>query len=216
MDIRIGNDIRLNVALSDFNILDTETIKRAQCFLMSGTEKDMPNVDPKSIVLPTKYTLRNCGGRIYNVQPSNAQVRPCDGPEFFDLHIRQYGNPIFTSFSNRDGYIYGYFQERAQHLLDDYYLVVMLVLDRKKYGVHNERHIVIDYGYQFTLTLDGNTVDPDGIYVSNNNTIIEAQFVDPDILQVDGKPVSVQGDTMVFTTSNSTVSFNDSNLTFNI
>ena len=111
MDIRIGNDIRLNIAISDFNILDTETIKCAHCFLMNTAEKNLSNVDPKSVVLPTKYTLQNYGGRIYNVQPSNAQVRPCDGPGFFGKSIRQYGKPIFTRVCEDDGYIYGYFQE---------------------------------------------------------------------------------------------------------
>ncbi len=51
-------------------------------------------------------------------------------------------------------------------MLGDYYLVVMLVLDREKYGRREKRHIVVDYGYVFTLTMDGDVCDPDGIYVS--------------------------------------------------
>lgn len=166
MDIRIGNDIRLNVAISDFDILEGETIKCAHCFLMCETEKRLSDVDPKSIKLPTKYTLHNYGGRIYNVLPFNVQVRPCGGPGLFGKSLRQYGRPIYTRVSEEDGYIYGYFQEDRQYMLGDYYLVVMLVLDREKYGRREKRHIVVDYGYVFTLTMDGDVCDPDGIYVS--------------------------------------------------
>ena len=166
MDIRIGNDIRLNVAISDFNILEEETIRCAHCFLMNATEKNLSNVDPKPEILPTKYTLRHGDARIYNVLPINAQVRPCDGPGFFGKSLRQYGKPIFTRVSEDDGYIYGYFQEFQQLMLGDYYMAVMLVLDRNKYGVRNKRHIVVDYGYVFTLAMEGDICDPDGIYVS--------------------------------------------------
>lgn len=166
MDIRIGNDIRLNVAISDFDILEGETIKCAHCFLMCEAEKRLSDVDPKSIKLPTKYTLHNYGGRIYNVLPFNVQVRPCGGPGLFGKSLRQYGRPIYTRVSEEDGYIYGYFQEDEQYMLGDYYLVVMLVLDREKYGRREKRHIVVDYGYVFTLTMDGDVCDPDGIYVS--------------------------------------------------
>lgn len=191
MDIRVGNDIRLNVAISDFNILeDEETIKCAHCYLMCEAEKKLSDVDPKSVALPTKYTLRNSGCRIYNVLPINARVRPCDGPGFFGKSLRQYGKPIFTRVSEDEGYIYGYFQEFQQLMLGDYYLVVMLVLDRKKYGIHERRHIVIDYGYVFTLTMDGDVCDPNGIYVSLAKKKLNAQFVEPDILLVSGEPVS--------------------------
>lgn len=166
MDIRIGNDIRLNVAISDFDILEGETIKCAHCFLMCEAEKRLSDVDPKSIKLPTKYTLHNYGGRIYNVLPFNVQVRPCGGPGLFGKSLRQYGRSIYTRVSEEDGYIYGYFQEDKQYMLGDYYLVVMLVLDREKYGRREKRHIVVDYGYVFTLTMDGDVCDPDGIYVS--------------------------------------------------
>lgn len=190
MDIRVGNDIRLNVAISDFNILeDEETIKCAHCYLMCEAEKKLSDVDPKSIVLPTKYTLRNSGGRIYNVLPINAQVRPCDGPGFFGKSLRQYGKPIFTRVSEDDGYIYGYFQEFQQLMLGDYYLVVMLVLDRKKYGIHERRHIVIDYGYVFTLTMDGDCCDPNGIYVSLAKKMLDAWF-EYDTMYVVGKAAS--------------------------
>lgn len=190
MDIRIGNDIRLNVAISDFNILEEETIKCAHCFLMNAAEKSLSYVDPKSITLPSKYTLRTSGSRIYNVLPINVQVRPCGGPGLFGKSLRQYGKPIFTRVSEDDGYIYGYFQEIEQLMLGDYHLVVMLVLDREKYGISNKRHIVIDYGYVFTLTMDGDVCDPNGIYVSLANKKLDAQFVEPDILLVSGEPVS--------------------------
>lgn len=159
MDIRIGNDIRLNVAISDFDILEGETIKCAHCFLMCEAEKRLSDVDPKSIKLPTKYTLHNYyGGRIYNVLPFNVQVRPCGGPGLFGKSLRQYGRPIYTRISEDDGYIYGYFQEDKQYMLGDYYLVVMLVLNSEGFGFKNERHIVIDYGYMFTLTIGGEIV----------------------------------------------------------
>lgn len=111
MDIRIGNDIRLNVAISDFDKFDDETIKCAHCFLMNESEKNLINVDPKPTVLSTKYTLRHCNDRIYNVLPFNVQVRPCGGPGLFGKSLRQYGRPIYTRVSEEDGYIYGYFQE---------------------------------------------------------------------------------------------------------
>lgn len=153
MDIRIGNDIRLNVAISDFDILEGETIKCAHCFLMSEAEKNLSNVDPKSIALPSKYTLRHNIGRIYNVLPINAQVRPhCGGPRFFGKSLRQYGRPIFTRVVEDDGYIYGYFLGQDQVITGDYSMTVMLVLNSEGFGYKNERQIVIDYGNMFTLT----------------------------------------------------------------
>lgn len=157
---------------------------------MNAAEKNLSYVDPKSITLPSKYTLRTSGSRIYNVLPINVQVRPCGGPGLFGKSLRQYGKPIFTRVSEDDGYIYGYFQEIEQLMLGDYHLVVMLVLDREKYGISNKRHIVIDYGYVFTLTMDGDVCDPNGIYVSLAKKKLDAQFVEPDILLVSGEPVS--------------------------
>lgn len=167
MDIRIGNDIRLNIAISDFDILPEETIKCAHCFLMSETEKNLINVDPKPTVLPSKYTLHHSNARIYNVLPSNVQVRPLDGPGFFDKKFRQYGKLIFTSVSEENGYIYGFFQGREQYITGDYYLVVMLVLNNNGYGPFNNRHIVVDYGYVFTISKEGNTVNSTGIDVAS-------------------------------------------------
>ena len=231
MDIRIGNDIRLNVAISDFDILEGETIKCAHCFLMCEAEKRLSDVDPKSIKLPTKYTLHNYyGGRIYNVLPFNVQVRPCGGPGLFGKSLRQYGRPIYTRVSEEDGYIYGYFQEDKQYMLGDYYLVVMLVLDREKYGRREKRHIVVDYGYVFTLTMDGDVCDPDGIYVSRQkdklpNTItwdvdpshvtyrigdtvtFSAHAIDGDVVFNKQSPTTFTGDGMVITaTSQNTTS----------
>lgn len=230
MDIRIGNDIRLNVAISDFDILEGETIKCAHCFLMCEAEKRLTDVDPKSIKLPTKYTLHNYGGRIYNVLPFNVQVRPCGGPGLFGKSLRQYGRPIYTRVSEEDGYIYGYFQEDKQYMLGDYYLVVMLVLDREKYGRREKRHIVVDYGYVFTLTMDGDVCDPDGIYVSRQkdkqpNTItwdvdpslttyrigdtvtFSAHAVDGDVTFNKQSPTTFTGDGIVITaTSQNTAS----------
>lgn len=91
--------------------------------------------------------------------------------------------------SEDEGYIYGYFQEFQQLMLGDYYLVVMLVLDRKKYGIHERRHIVIDYGYVFTLTMDGDCCDPNGIYVSLAKKMLDAWF-EYDTMYVVGKAAS--------------------------
>ena len=163
MDIRLGNDIRLNVAISDFDKFDDETIKCAHCFLMNESEKNLINVDPKPTVLSTKYTLRHCNGRIYNVLPINAQVRPCDGPGFFGKTLRQYGKPVYTAVSQDDGYIYGFFKGREQILLGDYYLVVMVSFNRPGFGERSQRVVVANYGYVFTLTLDGMPAPKDGI-----------------------------------------------------
>lgn len=231
MDIRIGNDIRLNVAISDFEILPEESIKCAHCFLMSEAEKNLSNVDPKSIALPTKYTLRHSRGRIYNVLPINAQVRPhCGGPGFFGKSLRQYGKPIFTRVVENiepedptdTGWIYGYFQEFEQKITGDYYLAVMLVLENDKYGARSKRHIVIDYGYVFTLTMDGDVCPAEGIYVSKQkdklpNTItwtvdpssrqynigdivtFAAEAVSGDVIFNKTSPVVFTGDGMVIT-----------------
>ena len=163
MDIRIGNDIRLNVAISDFDKFDDETIKCAHCFLMNESEKNLINVNPKPAVLSTRYTLRHNNARIYNVLPINAQVRPCDGPGFFGKTLRQYGKPIYTAVSEDDGYIYGFFKGREQMLLGDYYLVVMVSFNRPSFGEHSQRVVVANYGHVFTLTLDGMPAPKEGI-----------------------------------------------------
>lgn len=163
MDIRIGNDIRLNIAISDFDKFDDETIKCAHFFLMSESEKNLINVDPKPTVLSTKYTLHHSNARIYNVLPINAQVRPCDGPGFFGKTLRQYGKQIFTSVSEDDGYIYGFFKGREQLVLGDYYLVVMVSFHREGFGERTERTVVANYGYVFTLTMDGAPAPKEGI-----------------------------------------------------
>jgi hypothetical protein len=107
-------------------------------------------------------------------------------------------------------------------MLGDYYLVVMLVLDREKYGRREKRHIVVDYGYVFTLTMDGDACDPDGIYVSRQkdkqpNTItwdvdpslttyrigdpvtFSAHAIDGDVVFNKQSPTTFTGDGMVIT-----------------
>lgn len=71
----------------------------------------------------------------------------------------------------------------------------MLVLDREKYGRRERRHIVVDYGYVFTLTMDGDVCDPDGIYVSRQKDKL------PNTITWDVDPSQITykiGDTVTF------------------
>lgn len=92
----------------------------------------------------------------------------------------------------------------------------MLILERTGFGMCNKRHIVIDYGYVFTLTLDGDVCDPNGIYVSLAKRKLNVEFIEPDILSATGEPASYLSNRFIVSTKDEVAKVIDSNLIFTL
>lgn len=70
MDIRIGNDIRIDVTLQNLGISSVADIDSVKCVLLKEcTHKDARSNKP--FCYPSKYTIGCCGAPVYNVYPYN-------------------------------------------------------------------------------------------------------------------------------------------------
>jgi len=74
MDIRIGNDIKMNLTLKGPNDFDKNNIKEVRCYLINTTledgcccdggcpiERRFPREPFPQYYMPTPYTLHGCG-----------------------------------------------------------------------------------------------------------------------------------------------------------
>ena len=100
MDIRIGNDIKMNLTLKGPNDFDKNNIKEVRCYLINTTledgcccdggcpiERRFPREPFPQYYMPTPYTLHGCGKPMYHVPPCNSKCEyACFGGPFTDYH----------------------------------------------------------------------------------------------------------------------------------
>lgn len=96
MNIRIGNDIKMNLTIRGIGDYQQNNVKQIRCYLINtslenkGGEchpKRFPREPFPQYYTPTKYTVHNCGRWQYHIDPCNVKAEYCNyGDGFHDYH----------------------------------------------------------------------------------------------------------------------------------
>ena len=165
MKVRIGNDIALNIHLSQKYIQDPINIKNVQCIVVpAGGTADTP-------FSPSNYDINRCGLPVYHVSPCCDGIRSCCNTSYsmqpyngFGVNIQK-GQAYFVdscqcgdsacrlsvkSLGTPDSFM-AFFPAYDQHILGSYKLVVVAELYQPGYDYSNLRTVTIDYPDVFEL-----------------------------------------------------------------
>lgn len=161
MDIRKGNDIKINFDLSKINILNVDSLKRIRCFFLRNDfcECECKQVPPFSN--PTQYTIHDCGIPVYNVHALKHGYDPhhCDPHDRgFCVHDGwyakdAYSTSVFELIEDENPKVSVTFKANAQKIGN--YRVVLEVVNREDIGDFKKNHQYrFDFGYPFRITDD--------------------------------------------------------------
>lgn len=182
MEIRIGNDVRLNFTLNNVSFY-IEDIRFAKAFLINTTMQNvwkeqqeyaknhphMHHCEPfPQFYDSTPYTTNACGSPTYYVYPSNCNCR-CHKRNLFGWHNKPYEE--FDKFTfevpvrvlPRQDKIQAYFKAFNQ-VPGEYKVVMQYTVYEEGYGLDNLHTYTIDYGKLFELVYS-ETPDPKSIVV---------------------------------------------------
>lgn len=179
MNIRIGNDIVLNVAL-DAEKMKDKTLLKAQCYLVADNPPAIIS-SPKSYI-PTEYSIHGCGTPHYKV---NVGAHPHD--HGFD--VCSHGKVDCPSYALQTEILSNtqlqcYFTKEYQHHLGRYKLVVEVGVQ----DIYDVYTYTFDYGTVFSLT--------DKIFGKTGEITVEVPNVAGSIYSIEGinKAVAVLQD----------------------
>lgn len=177
MDIRIGNDIRIDVTLENLGIRDIEDIVSVECLLTNTTHKPDPHVDKlipnhhvnhhASLHHPSKYSIVACGAPTYNVYPYNSLAHhffvvpklcgTCFHHDFdhHPHHLSPEKKLIHADvyLSKDDSSIHMYYPAKDQ-LCGKHELTLIVTTTQQEWG-HDRMHTcTFDYGSVFKVVKD--------------------------------------------------------------
>lgn len=163
MKVRIGNDIALNIRLSEKYIKDPINIKNVQCIVVPAN-----GCTPFA---PSNYDINRCGLPVYHVSPCCDGIRPCCGASYsmqpyngFGVNIQK-DHVYYTdqcccganacrlsvqSLGTPDAFM-AFFPAYEQHVLGSYKLIVIAELFQPGYDQNNLRTVTVDYADVFEL-----------------------------------------------------------------
>ena len=178
--IRIGNDIRLQITLNRKDSYEPVNIKDVRVYLINGTIPEQQ----KEKCCKNDYYLHACGCPTYHILPSNngcdiyekwgrycvkpmfqtlPSCKPAPMPkpiECFDFVAPQYPDELKylcpVKLSSKDNEILAYFPAFDQRFCGVYKLVVVTSVFEPGWGRTNVRTFTTDYGNAFELVDEGN------------------------------------------------------------
>lgn len=177
MDIRIGNDIQMNIRLKGSDIFTSKNIVKIETRLLLPQQSSHCHRFPK-FYDPTPYTTHSSGVPVYHVHPHYEVGAYCHfHPEFTEPHwwpnycgfgvcSKQFccgckccdkkDNSILlhTEITNVNNIVKAVFEAYNQKLLGEYRLVVRYTVYEPGYGPDNLHTYTADYGVVFKLTQD--------------------------------------------------------------
>lgn len=198
MKVRIGNDIALNVHLSQKYISDPINIKNIQCFVTPA------NCCQDSPFAPSKYDINRCGLPVYHAMPCCDGVRPaCHSYSMrpyngFGVDINR--NEVYVddccenngtyrlsvrSLGSSDSFI-SFFPAYEQKTLGKYKLIVVAELFQPGYSDSNIRTVTIDYPDVFELVATSAEAD-----ATSSVSIQVGNGSDPAITDICISPASI-------------------------
>lgn len=200
MKVRIGNDIALNIHLSQKYVKDPINIKNVQCIVVPCNGMvDTP-------FTPSKYDINRCGLPVYHMLPCCDGIRPCCETSYsmqpyngFGVNIQK--NDTYCvdpcccgsnacklavrSLGAPDSFM-AFFPAYDQHILGKYTLVVIAELYEPGYDYSNLRTVTVDYSDVFELVASSEEADAQtsvAIQVGNGS--------DPTITDICISPASI-------------------------
>lgn len=163
MDIRIGNEIRINVHLLDHTEDENNYIKHITCVLKNTEEcgccnaHEFPQFDT-----PDDYTLNGCGRPDYNYNFINEKARPKDVPFFdcchlsptgeyhYDCKHKHHHHPLKVDLDKKENTITVIYPGNKQVACGAYDFELHIVLYNKSIS-NRDRFVTLDFGKIFTL-----------------------------------------------------------------
>lgn len=184
MDIRIGNDIRMQITLLGDGEYTQSNIVKLDAKLVNVSLKPGHCHHFPKFYDPTPYTTHNSGVPTYHVHPHYRIDEYCQfHPEFTEPHwwpnycgfgvcskkfcchdsdiLEQH---LFCKIIDTNK-IEAVFESRHQKFPGEYALIVKYTVYEPGYGPDNLHTYVADYGVVFNLTIKGGQLPPDPLYL---------------------------------------------------
>lgn len=142
MDVRIGNDIKVEVNLRALGKLKTETICYIKCELVNTSVACYQSHTPNEMI------LNHCCDQDYYVFPCEKKRQCCKGEAVVKgWHAR----PTFVTKPDEELKFSIFYAGRNQRVLGSYRLVCQVVAYEKDWGDINLHSYLFDFGEIFNL-----------------------------------------------------------------
>lgn len=176
MDVRIGNDIRLDITLPNLSEYELTSIKHIECYLINDRDCNCCHKTREpfpQFYTPSCHSIHRCGNYEYNVYPSYDKAQyACSMPCYHDYRWwHQYNGfgvcskkfechkPKYYLAKCRileeKGIIEAYFPAKDQISCGNYKLVVFVTMYDEGWGCKNLHDFTIDYGNVFKIVCNG-------------------------------------------------------------
>lgn len=159
MDIRIGNDICVQIPVSEFGPIDPDDIREIRCTFINQ-QNTWPH-DYKfhpAFHCSTQYTIRSCGHYSYNVHPHNIHMYCMDNdPHCGSVVCRDkfFQNKLESYCNVSNGYINAYFPAEFQRTLGSYKCVFEVKVLEEGWDCDDIHTYTASYDHVFNLKKNG-------------------------------------------------------------
>lgn len=159
MDIRIGNDICVQIPISEFGPIDPDNIKEVRCAFIN--QKNTWPYDYEfhpAFHCSTQYTIRSCGHYSYNVHPHNMHMHcmnndPHCGSVVCNNRVLESRFDSYCNVSNN--YVNAYFPAEFQKDLGSYKCVFEIKVAEEGWDCDDLHTYTTNYEHVFDLKNNG-------------------------------------------------------------
>ena len=158
MDIRIGNDVRIDVSLKNLGIQSTKDIVDVKCVLLKDRALQQSCTN-KPFCCHGKYTIGRCGTPVYNVYPHNTTAQYFHtAPYCYVASCQHCYNKcseiqIETNISENDSTIHMCYPA-DQQVCGEHSLVLTVTINQQNWKSNNTHTCTFDYGKIFRIVED--------------------------------------------------------------
>lgn len=159
MDIRIGNDICVQVPVSEIEYVNAEDIKLAKCtFIKQECAPVCKKHSHPIFHLSSQYTIRSCGKPSYYVNPHNqigCNMNDCPHCGFVVCGHDKHACSFVSKCIIQDGQINAYFPSEFQKCIGTYKCVFEVKTKEDSWDKYNIHTYSLSYDDVFDLAEDG-------------------------------------------------------------
>lgn len=176
MDVRIGNDIKVVIPISEFTDVLATNIKFANCTFINTSNDCMCKNDYHPSHDSTEYTIRSCDNPQYYTYPCNIH-RCCINQDphcgFVVYDYSKYPHAFKTCCRVEGDYLVCYFPADCQRRLGTYKCILQVRTVDQDWGWDNIHTYSSSYEDVFTLKNTGEQYDPVVIDLSEIETPVD-------------------------------------------
>lgn len=159
MDIRIGNDICVQIPISEFGSISSDNIKEIRCAFINQKNTWPHDYEfHPAFHCSTQYTIRSCGYYSYNVHPHNMHIHCMNNdPHCGSVVCRdKFFLNRFESYCDvSNGYINAYFPAEFQRTLGPYECVFEIKVKEEGWDCDDIHTYTASYNNVFSLKNNG-------------------------------------------------------------